>query len=196
MEKLLFDFPEIIEKMKQFFLEIPTEIRSDLSDLIIKQSNIDIETLKQVEAILKTKLPESFQQIILQYDCGDLTLGGVWFGNKENYAEYLVKNNIKQETVLRWWGIGERPYNYLLIAGSDGYVILLNTETAQIMAYARWQSYQDSKLIASDFTIFFQAAATIYIRNRTGDNSKDILMKISEIVGSTTDSEFWHEIIM
>jgi SMI1-KNR4 cell-wall len=202
MEKILLDFSEIQAQLLEFFLATPIDLREGSTDLLLKESNLDIESVEKVEAILKVKFPDSFKQTILQYDFGDLALGGVWFGRKANYAEYLIKENTchtKDKKIgsyfATWWGGGERPSNYLSIADSDGYIILLNIETGKIMACDRTESYQEAKLIASDLRIFLQAIATVYIRLMT-DKNKDLLIDIPRVVGSVADNEFWEEIML
>ena len=194
MKETLLEFDDIRKKLDLLFLDIPIDVSVALSDVILKKSKLDLNTLNQLEITLKTSLPETFKEVILKYDCGDLTLGGVTFGYQDNYAEYLVKRNTEKGGFLSWWGLDTHPFKYLSIADSDGFVILLDTETAQILAYERIESYSEAQVIASNFKLFLQAAGTIYIKLITGE-SKENLINIPNCIGSFASNNFWNEVI-
>ena len=194
MKETLLEFDDIIKELDLLFLDIPVDVSVALSDVILKKSKLDLNTLNQLEITLKTSLPETFKEVILKYDCGDLTLGGVTFGYQDNYAEYLVKRNTEKGGFLSWWGLDTHPFKYLSIADSDGFVILLDTETAQILAYERIESYSEAQVIASNFKLFLQAAGTIYIKLITGE-SKENLINIPNCIGSFASNNFWNEVI-
>jgi SMI1-KNR4 cell-wall len=194
MQIKILSFSEIASELDNLFLAVPLDIRTDLSDVLLKLSELNTEMIEKVNVILGVDLPNSFVEVIAQYDCGDLTLGDVSFGYHENYVEYLIDNNINNERMLGWWGSGMRPPKYLLIAGSDGYVILLDIDTGEIVAYPRTQSYHQSEVIASDFSIFLRAVATVYLQLRSEEN-KELLLNIPQLTGSASNSSFWREII-
>ena len=194
MKQPLLEFDDIINELDLLFLNIPIDNRVALSDLTLKKSKLDLNTLKQLESTLKTSLPETFKEVILKYDCGDLTLGGVTFGYQDNYAEYLIKRNIEGEGFLSWWGLDTRPSEYLSIADSDGFMILINTKTGQILAYERIGPYSEAQVVASNFKLFLQAAGTIYIKLRAGE-SKENLINIPNCIGSFASNNFWNEVI-
>ena len=197
----LLDFSDIQKKLDKLFSEIPNEICSELSDLKLKQSTLSEDNLFKVESVLQISLPNTFRQLILKYDFGDLTLGGVWFGNKENYDKYLIKVNTdrvkdKQRKIYfsSWWGADKRPENCIMVGASDGYVVLLNTATEEILSYPRIKSYKSVKVIASNFKDFVRAVATVYvlIQNKVDEQ---ILTEIPLMIGSNIDNCFWREII-
>lgn len=192
MVKILLNFDEIVEKLDIFFIDVPTDIKADLTELIFKKSQLNPSAIQQLQEIFKIRLPQLFANILMIYDFGDLTLGGITFGYHENYVEYLIKRNIEREGFLNWWGIDSRPYNYLAIADSDGFVILLNTETGEIASYERINSYLNAQVIASDFMLFLQAAASIYIWRKTGEYQES-LIDIPRLIGSVANNYFWEE---
>jgi hypothetical protein len=203
MNKILFDLSDISQKFFLLFEKIPNELQQELSDVNLKKTNLNYQSLERLKCELKIiSIPEEFKQLILEYDFGDLTLGSISFGYKENYIDFLIKHNtfFKKDEITKvnfpiWWKKGERPSNYLAIADSDGYIILLDTETGQILAFSRIESYQDAQLICSNFKLFFQAAATIYIRLRTDEN-KELLVDIPNFIGSVANNNFWNEIML
>ena len=196
---LLLDFSNIQKQLDKLFSEIPDDIQPELSDLKLKDSNLSADNLSQIESSLRINLPNIFKKTILKYDFGDLTLGDVWFGSKENYAEYLIKVNthqIKEKEVCfaSWWGSDERPENYIMVAESDGFIVLLDTETEKILGYPRTKSYEFSEVLASNFENFVRAIATVYIsvQNETTDKT---LIEIPSMLGSSINNSFWREII-
>jgi hypothetical protein len=197
MIETLLQFEKIIEKLDMLFLDVPIELREDLSEITLKQPGLSFDKITHLKNIFKTNIPESFLKIIQQYDFGDLTLGDVGFGSEENYTEFLIKWNTRINSYgYYWWGTGERPFNYLSIANSDGFMILLDTETEKILAYDRTESYQESKTIAANFSLFVRAAATIYINSRTIRN-KDLLIDIPALIGSDKEGlDFWEEMML
>lgn len=187
MKKILLEFSEIEEKLEKLFLDIPKNLKSELTDLKLKKSNLSLEDISILERSLNIKLPIVFKQMILMYDFGDLTLGGVNFGNKENYIKYLLKKNVNR--------IRDKSFlKYIEIADTDGYIVLLNTEKEKIHAYSRTKSCNDAEIVASDFKRFVQAAATIHIKFQLNDNDSS-LYEIPYIVGSLAKNDFWIEIL-
>ena len=201
METPLLDFSNIQRQLDKLFSEIPDDIQLELSDLKLKNSNLSSDSLSQVESKLKISLPNIFKKMTIKYDFGDLTLGEVWFGSKVNYAEYLIKLNARQIKdqekkiyFVSWWGADERPKNYIMIGASDGYIVLLNTATEEILAYSRTESHESAEVVASDFENFVRAIATVYIlvQNEVVDKT---LTKIPSVIGSNINNGFWREII-
>jgi SMI1-KNR4 cell-wall len=195
MKNVLTDLSNIQIELENLFNIIPEDIKQDCHDLRLKKSNILSLELNYLENSLGIKLPESFKNIALKYDLGDLTLGGIWFGSNENYAKYILRENSKARNLV-WWGTGDRPVNYLLVANSDGYLILLNTQTEEILAFSRSDSYDKAQLIANSFDLFLRAAATIYISaRRRNNNTEELLTSITKLLGCSINSDFWREII-
>ena len=195
MKRILFETSEISEYLTADFMEIPIENRGNLSQLLLKKSNLESQYLEKTEALLGVKFPESLRAMILEYDFGDLTLGGVCFGRKETYLEYLVKYNTYRDGFLNWWDNTDRPKNLLVVADSDGYVILVNTVTGQIVAFDRNESYIKIQVIASNFKLFVQGIATMDIRYQSGKD-KELISDIPIAVGSSSDNEFWKEMMI
>lgn len=100
----------------------------------------------------------------------------------------------KKTYFASWWGSDKRPAKYVMIGSSDGYIVLLNTEAEEILAYPRTKSYNNAEVIAYDFEKFVRATATVYIsvQNEVIDNS---LVEIPSIICSNIDNDFWRELI-
>src|SRR5580765_5674808 len=93
--------------------------------LRLMRSNLDDLQVTELEQSLDVKLPENFRKLILTYNFCDLALGGVFFGAGGDYAKAVRKLNVELE--YPWWGRFEnRPTAFLLIASTDGHLILLD----------------------------------------------------------------------
>ena len=99
MKETLLEFDDIRKKLDLLFLDIPIDVSVALSDVILKKSKLDLNTLNQLESTLKTSLPETFKEVILKYDCGDLTIGGVTFGYQDNCIGSFASNNFWNEVI-------------------------------------------------------------------------------------------------
>lgn len=188
---MILEFSEIHQKMEQIYKDIPEDIQPDCSDLRLKDSKLSSAMLDEIEFNLNVKLPYSFKACILKYDFGDLIFGGIWFGSNQNYAQILIKNNHNEKGI--WWGSGDRPINYLYIADSDGYVILLNTENEEILAYLRSESWHESTVIAYNFEVFARAAGTLFVQRECSDYEQ-IKNNVFNTVDYQNNCKFWNEI--
>lgn len=190
---MLLDFAEIQAQLDKQFSEIPIDVQAELSDLRLRQSTSSFNQWNKLENQMNLSFPDSFKQVVLKYDFGNLTLGGVWFGQGESYEAFLLQNNLdKPENP--WWGSGERPSHYLWIAASEGYIILLDLETEQILAYARSQHWKTSQVVAKNFDVFVRAVGTIFLSRDVQDQQK-IACEICTAVGCSTNSQFWSDLI-
>jgi hypothetical protein len=203
MRNILIDFPEIQIELEKLFNLIPEKLKENCQEERLKSSKLSLKDINKICVGCNVNLPDSFKDILLRYDLGDLTLGGIWFGSKENFVDYILNHNAQNQH-YPWWGNENRPNNYLLVADSDGYLILLNTQTEEIFAFLRSESFDKAQLIANKFDLFFRAAATIYIYqgNLAEGLTTNIVTSLEELMTNITtslecsnDSDFWEEII-
>jgi hypothetical protein len=57
MTETLLPFDEIVEKLDTLFLDIPPELREDLSDMTLKASGLSPDTIAHIQNATKTNLP-------------------------------------------------------------------------------------------------------------------------------------------
>jgi hypothetical protein len=179
--------------LQQRYETVETDI--DISDLLLRESNLTADQLRAVDDALGVELPDSFQRIVMQYDFGNVSLGAVFFGDGNhtgNYPGWLIENNTNRKEYY-WWGNGERPPDYIEIAGTDGYVIFLDRATENICAFLRDEDFGKAEQIAQDFELFVRGAATIYCAIELPQERIDFIEKIKRAVGCVSATEFWVE---
>lgn len=143
-------------------------------------------SVDHVETSLATRLPRELRDFLCRYDLGSLTIGPIVFGVDCSY----LGNVIEWNTNTRWWGIGQRPAELLMIAISDPFALLLNTRTGGVLAMDTERSWQDAPIIATSFCTFFRGIGTVMLsRNATVDHV-ELARAVSVIVGSG-DVAFW-----
>jgi hypothetical protein len=155
-----------------------------------KAPNLTAQNIVELEAVLKVALPKSFPDLLTRFRFGGLSIGGVFFGRFDRYDEYLVTMNA--ESQFPWWGGGERPGDLVLIAGTDGYVVLLDVKTGRILAYDRNGNWTEAEEIASSFETFVRAAARVWFEESIPDPMAfaDLL---SREAGGISPSRFWSD---
>lgn len=151
----------------------------------------------EIEETLKINLPEIFKELILTYDFNTLKLGAVSFGDG-SYKSFLLRHNQQQIKFPNspWWGWdnGERPKYHILIAGTDSYAILLDTRTAIILAFLDSEPWKTAKEIASDFELFVQASAFVYLNRNKSDDKLEFSTTIANLTNASRESEFWEDL--
>ncbi|RLC75219.1 MAG: hypothetical protein DRJ03_22665 [Chloroflexi bacterium] len=162
----------------------------EIAELNMKNSSLSDDDLV---AALNIQLPESFKELILLYDFGELNIGGVFFGQKGDYVEFLKSSN-EPGVDPAWWGQGSRPQDRLMIAGTDGYVILLNIADGSIAAYLRTEDYTANKRIADDFERLVRGAGTIYFARKTSEDKRALGEEIARKCGTDVRVKFWEEL--
>lgn len=145
-----------------------------------------------LEARLKVSLPQKFRALISTYDFGNLTIGPIAFCSSGNYLEELIDFNEQME----WWGSQDpRPLNLLMIANSDPYAILLNSENGLISAFKHDQHWTTARVVAKDFELFFRGIGTANILRKSSTNRRELGERIT-IAAHGNDEEFWVQLAM
>jgi hypothetical protein len=180
----LLEIREIEQNLTSRFKEAPF----DLTGIRMEPSVLHVQDVIAIERRFRVKLPESFKNLILKYEFGTFALGGIFFGNVRRYDDFLLKMNLTPEHP--WWGKGERPSNWLLVAGTDGYVVLLEVDTGTLSAYLRDESWEQSQQIAADFELFIRASGTAFLTQDISDTQMFAIALIKEAGGSEA-SNFW-----
>ncbi|MER1720770.1 nuclease, partial [Proteus terrae] len=85
-----------------------------------------------------------------------------------------------------WWIGDKRPENIIVIALSDPYTILLNTQTGNVFAMTSESSMDSFEHIAVNFCVFFRAVATLFLTDISPE-------RIIELTSSQTTS-FWYQL--
>jgi hypothetical protein len=153
----------------------------------LRSSSLDKGQLDEIETALGRSLPAEFRRVASTYDLGGLELGGVVFGDESAFAQFLRQQITDPETT---WGPSGRPSDLLLLGGSDGYLILLDCSSGKVSAHERDSSPADQRVVASDFAMFFQGLATLFLEEDVTD-AEVLATEIAAATGSDPESRFW-----
>lgn len=135
------------------------------------------------ESSLGLALPKAFRESIKRFDFGRLTIGPVAFCNTDDYLGEIGKLN----TSVRWWGDGARPSNFLMVANSDPYAILLAIDTGAVWVMDPEQGHEKAICVAKDFDAYLRAIGTVMLR-RNDVADKDVLVR--EVATAVGDMGF------
>jgi hypothetical protein len=175
---------EIEQGLNEQYRDAPPE----LAYLRLRPSNLVAVDFTSLERKLEVRFPKPFSDLIREYNFGDLALGGVFFGNTERYDDFLLRVNGKPE--FPWWGSGVRPLNWLLVAGTDGFVILLDVTSGQVFAFSRASDWRTRELIACDFERFVRGAGTLVLVQKISDETT-LHKQLCQFCGVDEGSRFW-----
>ncbi len=171
----------------------------EIAVLNMKDSPLGEDQLDKFAAELGVRFPESFKEMILLYDFGELDIGGVFFGQKGDYLEFLRSANAPDvDPAWRldpvWWGSGVRPRDYLMIAGTDGYVVLLNITDGSIAVYLRTEDWSAHKRIADNFELLLRGAGTVDFGRSAAIDKRAFGEEVAGKCGVNVYSKFWEEL--
>ncbi len=187
---MLLNVKEIKQKLDDEFLELEPEVIG----YRLTNSKMDEHLVQELNSIFSVSLPQEFIDLILNYDFGDLTVGGVWFGNNDNYFKFLLNMNLENQE-YPWWGTGEKPENLLLIGATDGYIILLDCKSGYIEAYLRSSTWQNAGKTSENFNLFFRGIGTAYLEKEELKENQELQKNLIEEVKPKKDVSFWSELI-
>ncbi|MCP4527457.1 MAG: SMI1/KNR4 family protein [Aestuariibacter sp.] len=179
-----------LDEMQRRLLEQYEAFDREIAELNMKDSSLSESDLITA---LNIQLPESFKKLILKYDFGELNIGGVFWGQKGNYIEFLKSSNMPGASPA-WWGQGVRPQNHLMIAGTDGYVLLLDILNGNIVAYLRTENWTENRRIADTFKQLVCGAGTIHFNRRICKDKKALGKKVARKCGVDVYIKFWEEL--
>jgi len=175
---------EIEQRLNEQYRDAPPE----LAYLRLRPSNLVAVDFTSLERKLEVRFPKTFSDLVREYNFGDLALGGVFFGNTERYDDFLLSINGTPD--IPWWGSGVRPFHWLLVAGTDGFVILLNVTSGQVFAYSRHSDWRSREFIACDFELFVRGAGTLALAQNVSDENA-LHKQPCQFCGGDEGSKFW-----
>lgn len=179
---MLLTFDKIANELKNKF----SPLGDDFNDLILFKRTTPLTELDLLEEKLRLSLPNDFISFISLYNLDNFSLFNISFGCGEGYLKRLFILNSSNE-FAQWWIGDKRPDSLIVIALSDPYTILLNTQTGAIFAMTDESTIDNIEHIAVHFSVFFRAVATVFLTDISSD-------KIIELTSSQT-TPFWHQLI-
>ena len=181
------------DKLNKKILEVFSNCDQELVNrLQLLESTLSDSELKYVESTLEISLPNDFYQMVLKYEFGGLIIGSLTFGYPQKYSQTLIDDN-DEDLDYPWWGTNnKRPMNFLRVAGTDGWVVLLDTNTGKLYAFLRTSIWERHEFIAPDFNLFVCAMGTIYLATQSAEIvNRTALYQDLDIEGN---SQFWQEV--
>lgn len=164
-----------------------------LTGLRLIESAIPSSRLRLCEKQLGVTFPESFVKNVTHFDFGRFTVGPVAFCNTGDYFAWLTTINDTMATHgYPWWGSGERPSEFVMIANSDPYAILLNTKVGNVLALLHGESWRDSGMnVATDFEYFVRGLGTVMLERNSEGRNKQLANDVALAVGVQPGNAFW-----
>ena len=133
----------------------------DLHDLLLIPHLLDpADNITEFEQAMGVVLPTSLREFLRLYQVDDFAMANVQFGQGEAYLHHVFAMN-HADALCPWWQGKMRPVNLLLVAVTDGYVLILDVYTGAVWALDQENSAMG--LVAHDFEDFFRALATVYL---------------------------------
>lgn len=187
----LLDLPAI----ERAFAKICDEAEIEIPELNFKPSKRTEAEVLDLERGAQSEFDPCFRSMLLRYDLGELNVGGVFIGHSGSYEDDLVWGNSCKHPV-RWWDRGGRPDGLLMVAGSDGHVILMESRTGVISAFRRDAQWTTRLRIASNFEMLLRGAGTIYLAKKAVIDKRDLGEDVGEACGADAAATFWQELAL
>lgn len=133
-------------------------------DSFLLKNNIHQEPIQEFQEKFQLHPKSVFLNFVRQYDLNQWEFFNIWFG-RENYLEELIEINTATGWDC-WWGEGERPSEWLMIAQTDPYTFLLHRQTDKIYAITSDDKDTEWQAIAPNFEQWVRGIGTYYIEKR------------------------------
>jgi hypothetical protein len=182
-----------LKEIQTRLLELSRAFGGGIPELNMKASMLTGIELDELGVGLDVRLSESFRKVLLLYDFGELNVGNVWFGQRGDYIEFLEFSN-GPDVFPPWWSQGIRPKDRILVAATDGYIILLNTADGGVAAYLRSEDWSANRRIADTFELLVRGAGTVYFGRQETDDQRALGKEVAMLCGADTSSRFWQDL--
>ncbi|CRL65556.1 hypothetical protein [Proteus vulgaris] len=147
---MLLTLDEITKELEKKF----SPLGEDFDDLVLFKRATPLTDLSTLEQKSILSLPDDFTSFISLYNLDNFSLFNISFGCGEDYLERLFMLNSPNE-FTQWWTGNKRPENMIVIALSDPYTLLLNTQTGNVFAMTSETPMDSFEHIAANFFVFF-----------------------------------------
>jgi hypothetical protein len=135
--------------------------------------------VSQCETFFKTTFPNDFRNLIKQFDFGKFTVGPIVFCNNGEYLNEVITLN----TSIVWWGVGPRPKNFLMIANSDPYSVLLALDTGAVWVMDKESDYEQATCVANSFELYLRGVGTVMLQRGEFSNKDQLAGMVLMSVG-------------
>lgn len=174
-----------IENIENKLIEKFSPFQGEMDDLILKKRTSLPSNIDALEKELEVNIDGEFLSFISKYELDNFSLGNIAFGVGSDYINTLIKLN-KKNNFNHWWQGDDRPAEFILIAISDPYTILLNTVNGKIYAITSESEIKNDEEVSSGFNVFVRGVGSLFLKTSTPS-------EICSLVNAR-NKEFWHEI--
>lgn len=166
----------------------------EVPELNMKDATVGSSAVTDLESQLGASFPLQFRDLVQRYDLGRLNIGGVFFGQKGDYLAEMRSWN-GGNPFPAWWGEKTtRPERFLRVAGTDGYIVLLDCTDGTVSSFLRSACCLDATRIASDFALLIRGAGTVHFARRRAPDKEQMGREVARACGAELASEFWEEL--
>ncbi|EHO08322.1 SMI1/KNR4 family protein [Myroides odoratimimus] len=183
----LFEIEEVSVFLEKKFADVDKDIISEL--LLIPYKGSKEEVLRLKEYLNITILPEEFEDFIMRYNLGNLTLANIQFGSGGNYINRLINLNNKDN----YWYQDCLSIDAMVVGLGDPYTILLSLKEGVVYVVSSEISFDDKVIVAPSFDSFIQGLGTSIYAKASG-KEESFLSLIENEFGVNTRF-FWEEIL-
>lgn len=147
-----------------------------------------------VQQLAGNGCPPAFEEVLSRWDLTNLNVAGFSFGFKGSFAGRLLSNN-QWGNANSWWddAFTERPKTWLFIAQGDPYVILLDVQSGDVLAYQAADGANTAMKIAGDFSTCLRMLSTVQLHKADSALEYLTVSDIKAAVGADCDDRFWTE---
>jgi hypothetical protein len=133
--------------------------------------------------------------MLSRWDFMHLNVAGFSFGFRGTFAERLVMNN-QPDAANAWWEdetFGPRPPTRLFIAQSDPYVMVLDVQTDEVLAYIDDHGANTAVKIAGSLSMCLRMLSTVQVYKPADPLHGLTVAEIKDVLGEDCDEQFWEE---
>ncbi|MGY3231222.1 hypothetical protein ACVWWJ_002706 [Luteibacter sp. HA06] len=157
-----------------------------LTGFRLLDGGLDDERVVHAESVLGVSFPRAFREAIKLLSFEHFTIGPVAFCYTGDYLAEMMRLNIS----VHWWGEGPRPAEWLMVANSDPYAILISIDTGAIWVMDPERGSREAVCVAPDFDIYLRGVGTVILERNIVADKVALARNISSEVGGL-GAEYW-----
>ncbi|WP_288392413.1 hypothetical protein [uncultured Herbaspirillum sp.] len=190
---------EIVQGLELKYREDVQQFPTYFNGVIPKAATKDQEREISAEIfnISGIKAPDSFREMLREWDLGDLKLLNFRFGNGGSFSSALRKMNTAPDG-LNWWGdraAMDRPNGLLMVAQGDPDIVLLDVTSGEILTFIADLGSSTAKTVAPSISQFFRGLGSISLMNPSIDDVEGFTASLANAVGININRSFWRILV-
>jgi len=165
----------------------------DVPELAMRVPGMSPDEFNALSHELNYDFDDDFRETVTAYEIGGVSLGGIWFGQGGEYLRCLKRMNIRSGHDEVWWADDlDRPLSYLMIASTDSYIVLLDSENGFVFSFERGRCWHTMDKVADSFSLLIRGAGSLFLRRKLAVNKKALGRNVAKQVGGNmVFDQFW-----